>query len=384
MVSMQKHAYSMVKKALLSLSGLTFVLSSCTESSVNFSGTLAGVDSDTLLVFVDDMKTQEHIRKDTVPMYNGKFELQLPATAAYVRFVPKPKSPNSAMRMISGKPIMFFPGDKLTVEGSVDHYRVSGSELYDDLAKCKGIEEVQQKITGLNQAFMRVYKEQNKEKIDSLKGALRILDKQLKEVKFEAIKANPNSMASAFLSADLNPEQGLEAIRLLSERVKKGPMASYIEKAVMTYNRRLISEKAKLNVVPGNQAPDFKLKTIEGNEVTLASFKGKHLLVDFWGTWCGWCVKGIPDMKKYYAKYNKQIEFLGVDCRDTEEKWRAGVAQHQLPWVNVQEGESQLSAHYAVPGYPTKVLVDPEGKILKVFVGESPELYQMLDELFGK
>lgn len=88
-------------------------------------------------------------------------------------------------------------------------------------------------------------------------------------------------------------------------------------------------------------------------------------------------------MKAAYAKHKDHIEFVGICCRDTEEKWRAGVKKHDLPWVNLYNGfNDELTNKYAVPGYPTKILIDPDGKIIQVFVGESEDLYLKLDELF--
>ena len=95
------------------------------------------------------------------------------------------------------------------------------------------------------------------------------------------------------------------------------------------------------------------------------------------------CIKGIPDMKEYYAKYNDRIEFVGIDCRDTEEKWKEGVAKHELPWTNLYNGDGQeIVIAYGVQGYPTKIIIDPEGKIVEAFLGEDPALYKKLDELF--
>lgn len=99
--------------------------------------------------------------------------------------------------------------------------------------------------------------------------------------------------------------------------------------------------------------------------MTLSSFRGKYVLLDFWGTWCGWCIKGIPEMKEYYAKYKDRIEFVGIDCRDTEEKWKEGVAKHELPWTNLYSGDGQeIVIAYGVQGYPTKIIIGPEGKIV--------------------
>lgn len=94
-------------------------------------------------------------------------------------------------------------------------------------------------------------------------------------------------------------------------------------------------------------------------------------------------MKGMPQMKEYYAKYKNRIEFVGIDCRDSEDTWRETVESEGLDWTNLYNGNGQeILVNYAVEGFPTKVLIDKEGKIVQVFVGESEELYEKLDKLF--
>ena len=139
-------------------------------------------------------------------------------------------------------------------------------------------------------------------------------------------------------------------------------------------------------LAPGNPAPDFTLNDINGKPLALSSLRGKYVIIDFWGSWCGWCIKGMPEMKKYYEKYNGKLEILGVDCNDTEEKWKAAVEKHQLPWKHVYNPRSnrEVLTKYAVSGFPTKVLVDPKGNIVKLLAGEDPAFYQLLDEVLAK
>ena len=166
--------------------------------------------------------------------------------------------------------------------------------------------------------------------------------------------------------------------------MKNGPLAPIAQAFEEGMKRAKIFEENKKNIVEGTMAPDFTLKDINGEELTLSSLRGKYVVLDFWGSWCGWCIKGIPDMKKYYEKYKGKMEILGIDCRDTEEKWKAAVAKYELPWLHVRnEGEPDVSLLYAVQGYPTKIVIDPEGKIAKIVVGESPAFYEYLDELFN-
>ena len=82
-------------------------------------------------------------------------------------------------------------------------------------------------------------------------------------------------------------------------------------------------------------APDFTLNDIYGMPLTLSSFRGTYVVLDFWGSWCPWCIKGIPEMKKYYQKYSGKFEIIGIDCNDPVEKWKAAVANYDMPWKHV-------------------------------------------------
>ena len=133
----------------------------------------------------------------------------------------------------------------------------------------------------------------------------------------------------------------------------------------------------------GDMAPDFVLRDINGNDLSLSSLRGKYVVIDFWGSWCGWCIKGMPEMKKYYAKYADRMEILGIDCGDSDQQWKEAVAKHQLPWKHVYNPrESKLLASYGIEGFPTKMVIDPQGKIVKIVVGEDPVFYTFLDQLF--
>ena len=90
-------------------------------------------------------------------------------------------------------------------------------------------------------------------------------------------------------------------------------------------------------------------------------------------------------MKKVYEQYKDRMEIVGIDCGDTEEKWKEAVEEHQLPWVQVRNtSNTDLTVMYAVKGFPTKIVIDREGKIAKIVVGEDPAFYAYLDSLFKK
>ncbi len=131
------------------------------------------------------------------------------------------------------------------------------------------------------------------------------------------------------------------------------------------------------------EAPDFTLNDINGQPLKLSSLRGKYVILDFWGSWCVWCIKGFPKMKEYYQKYAGKFEILGIDCNDSEEKWKAAVAKYELPWLHVYNTDnSGVLEQYAIQGFPTKIIVGPDGKIVQTIIGEDPAFYTLLDKLF--
>lgn len=133
------------------------------------------------------------------------------------------------------------------------------------------------------------------------------------------------------------------------------------------------------------QAPDFTLNDINGKSLTLSSLRGKYVILDFWGSWCPWCIKGFPMMKEYYAKYEGKFEILGIDCGDTQHKWKNAVKEYELPWLHVYNPKSSsVLADYGIEGFPTKIIIDPEGEIVETVEGEDPAFYTLLDQLFNE
>ena len=156
---------------------------------------------------------------------------------------------------------------------------------------------------------------------------------------------------------------------------------------VKTNETTAVETTETVEAAADDQGIEIVLPDLQGNQLKLSSLRGKYVVLDFWGSWCIWCIRGIPHMKEAYAKYKDKMEILGVDCRDTEAKWKAAVDEHQLPWLQVRCPDDQLSAladKFQIEGFPTKIVIDPEGKPVKTIVGEDPAFYTFLDELLAK
>ncbi|MBR5697723.1 MAG: TlpA family protein disulfide reductase [Prevotella sp.] len=200
------------------------------------------------------------------------------------------------------------------------------------------------------------------------------------------IKAHADEEATAAIISQLQPdlEKMKAAAQLLAPAVRDGrckPLYQLPIDQAEEYAKRE-AEAAKKQAA-GVDAPDFTLNDLQGKPLSLKSLRGKYVILDFWGSWCGWCIKGFPEMKEYYQKYKGKFEILGVDCNDTEAKWKDAVKKNELPWLHVYNPrDSKVLADYGVSGFPTKIIVGPDGKIVKTIVGEDPEFYTLLDELF--
>jgi thiol-disulfide isomerase/thioredoxin len=130
---------------------------------------------------------------------------------------------------------------------------------------------------------------------------------------------------------------------------------------------------AEIKTAVGGIAPDFKLTSLDNPKVVLtrASFKGKYVLVDFWGTWCSWCVKELPFTHKAYAAFHgKGLEILSLASDKNPEVVQAFRKQPgtPMPWKHAfvghgKEADPVLQA-YGVRGFPSLFLVGPDGKVL--------------------
>lgn len=119
-------------------------------------------------------------------------------------------------------------------------------------------------------------------------------------------------------------------------------------------------------------APPISLSMLDKSKFSSKARVGKWLLVDFWGTWCGPCRAEHPDMQKFYDSTIKasadKITFLTIACRDTEDNVTSYMTEKQFSFP-VAMSDNQIEKTYKVTGYPTKLLVTPEGKYLIVPFG---------------
>lgn len=205
------------------------------------------------------------------------------------------------------------------------------------------------------------------------------------------IEQNPDSEVSIWLAFQINlrvADKYLPELEQTAQQSILSPIYQQMrERTDLAARSKALSDQYKGTTDVGQTAPDFTLKDTEGNDFALSSLRGKWVIIDFWGSWCGWCIKGIPALKEFYAANRERVEVLGVACNDTEEKWRKAIADNALEWKNVINGstpEQSVSIRYDVNAYPTKIVVSPDGTIVMRCVGEDDEFFTKLDAVINK
>lgn len=135
------------------------------------------------------------------------------------------------------------------------------------------------------------------------------------------------------------------------------------------------------------QAPEFTMPDAEGKLVSLSSFKGKYVLVDFWASWCGPCRKENPNLLAVYQKFkDKNFTILGVSLDEGKEEWLQAVKDDGLAWTQISDlkkWESTVVSQYKFDAIPFNVLLDPSGKIIASSLRGS-DLDKKLTELLIK
>ena len=118
----------------------------------------------------------------------------------------------------------------------------------------------------------------------------------------------------------------------------------------------------------GEEIADLSQSDTSGTKISLAGFKGKYVLVDFWASWCGPCRQENPNVVRMYNKYkDKGFEIFGVSLDENRDKWLKAIAMDKLTWPHVSDLKGWNSAAaqlYNIQAIPQTVLLDKEGKII--------------------
>ncbi|MGV3528082.1 MAG: redoxin domain-containing protein [Flavisolibacter sp.] len=292
-----------------------------------------------------------------------------------------------------------------------DDARLTGSSVQAQADELKEMRApIMARMKPLNEAYTKastVYAEAMKAKkneatLTSLKEAANAakdagdeLREQLGKVDEQFMDKYPSSFVTASLlryaASRLSYAELEKRYSKLASDVKLSSLGKEIEEEV---------EALKMGS-PGATAFVFASKELRGEPLSLADFRGKYVLLDFWASWCVPCRKGNPHLLSLYAKYKPQgLEIIGVSDDDSNhEAWQKAVEKDGIGvWKHVLRGlkrvdgpqyydkSASISDKYGIHTLPTKILVDPKGVIIGRYGGggENDEaMDKKLSEIFG-
>lgn len=144
------------------------------------------------------------------------------------------------------------------------------------------------------------------------------------------------------------------------------------------------SNQAEDNSLPidiGNEAPNFTLNNLSGETVSLEDYRGKTVLINFWGTECPFCVKEMPDLNNLYINHmNEDFEVLAINVGESEKKVKKFLNDEDYQFTILLDDKADIAVKYMVTGIPMSIMIDEEGIIRVVKVGLMS--YDTMEEMF--
>ena len=301
----------------------------------------------------------------------------------FVRF----KSPGAERARSERMQLYLEPGViKIMAKDSLKFARVTGSKSNVDFKKLQELEEpFDKQERAFNNQFMQFRKDNNEEGMNKVREDYEKMSRVKNEKVFLSfLKANPSSIVSLYALSqyagyDLDPVAVEPLFNGLSEAVR----ASF---AGTAFKQRIEAGK---NTAVGAYAMDFTQNDTLGRPVSLSSFKGKYVLLDFWASWCGPCRAENPNVVKAFDKYknnNFTVLSVSLDQPGKKQAWLDAIHKDGLKWTHVSDlkfWNNAAAKQYGIRGIPANFLIDPSGKIIgKNLRGE--DLENKLEEVLPK
>ena len=266
---------------------------------------------------------------------------------------------------------------------SLFEFTVNGS---DDTEILKSIENkitnYRSEIRELNINFVEASQNRDFELVNSIQSEFDFKKNQF-ELSLKDYLSSAKSSLAVLVTADyLDIEENLIFWETIyNNYIKEFKDNSYFK----NFENKLIKIKS---ISIGSVAPDIILNDTSGVPISLASLRGKYVLLDFWAAWCRPCREENPNIVENYNNYKSYgFDVYQVSLDRTKEDWVRGIKQDKLPWINVSDlkyYQSEAAELYNVDRIPSAFLLDPDGKIIAKHTDlRGPNLSRKLAEIFN-
>lgn len=279
---------------------------------------------------------------------------------------------------------IFLNNSNIGIEGKkqdLKNLQVKGSSTHDDFLDFK--KTFDPLVGEMSAVGAQINKEPNAVVKDSLKIKYDSIVYLVQSSIDAFVTEKPDSYVSPFLlviTLQMNDDA-----TLLENRFAKLTPAMQQSRIGASLQQHIISSRAGQ---VGSLAMDFTQPDVNGNPVSLSSFRGKYVLVDFWASWCRPCRIENPNVVENYNKFkDRNFTVLGVslDRPGQKENWLKAIEQDKLTWTNVSDlkfWQNEAAQLYRVSGIPFNILVDPEGRVIARNL-RGPDLKHKLCEVLG-
>ncbi|MDM8161664.1 TlpA disulfide reductase family protein [Labilibaculum sp. K2S] len=362
-----------MKKIFIATAAIGLFLGSCTsKDQYKLTGKVEGMTEGK--VYLSKLQDNKLVKTDSTEMTTTGFSFEGTVASPDLYYI--------ELDGQRGAIQLFLENTAITVDANVENLReakVTGSLNQDVLTNFgelqKGFQEKQQ---ALYPEYQKAAEAKNQVAMDSIEAEFNKSEADKFTASKEFLKLNGNTAAAAFvayrIASPLEAAEMEEVYALLGESALASSYAGLLKDKIEVLKK----------VAIGQPAPDFTLNTPEGKPLSLSSFKGKVVVIDFWASWCGPCRRENPHMVEMYNEVHASgVEFLGVSLDKEKDKWLKAIEDDGLIWNHVSDlkyWDSAAAKLYGINGIPATVVIDQDGNIAatKVF-GE--ELKAVIDKL---